>query len=224
VIKIRDAFLLTSSHNLTQLPEDLLPEIAVVGRSNVGKSSLLNSLLQRRLARTSNTPGKTRLLNFFVVRGFREFPAVEASEDQPALPLEKQDFELTLVDLPGYGYAKISQSERAHWGETLRKFLSGRRNLKQILHLVDIRHGMLDSVCQVQSWLQESQLPTTLVLTKTDKLSRSKAAQEVQKLRNELGLPVIAFSSEDKQLGPTLGGSPAGRDALWDCVYQGCCG
>lgn len=223
MIKIRDAFLLTSSHNLTQLPEDLLPEIAVVGRSNVGKSSLLNSLLQRRLARTSNTPGKTRLLNFFVVRGFRESPQ-EAIQGQADAPPEKEDFELTLVDLPGYGYAKISQSERAHWGETLRKFLSGRKNLKQILHLVDIRHGMLDSVAQVQTWLQESQLPTTLVLTKTDKLSRSKAAQEVQKLRNELGLPVIAFSSEDKQLGPTLGGSPAGRDALWDCVYQGCYG
>lgn len=223
MIKIRDAFLLTSSHNLTQLPEDLLPEIAVVGRSNVGKSSLLNSLLQRRLARTSNTPGKTRLLNFFVVRGFRE-TAQEAIEGQADAPPEKEDFELTLVDLPGYGYAKISQSERAHWGETLRQFLSGRKNLKQILHLVDIRHGMLDSVAQVQTWLQESQLPTTLVLTKTDKLSRSKAAQEVQKLRNELGLPVIAFSSEDKQLGPTLGGSPAGRDALWDCVYQGCYG
>lgn len=209
-MRVKDAFLLTSAHNLGQLAEEQLSEVAAIGRSNVGKSSLLNILFSRRLARTSNTPGKTRLINNFVVRGYY------GSDDQT--------FELSLVDLPGYGFAKISQTERAHWGKTIQGYLSKRNNLRMVLHLVDIRHGLLDSVAQVQEWLVESGIPTAIVLTKADKLGKNKAANAINAFRKVSGdaVPILAFSSEDHTLGPSLGGCPAGREALWSLILQAC--
>ena len=179
----------------------------MVGRSNVGKSSFINGLLQRRVARTSNTPGKTRLMNFYVVRG----------------ELHQRPLQFTMVDLPGYGYAKLSQTERARWGKVLERFLMKRESLCRVVHLVDVRHGMLDNDLEMHQWLVENGFKVWLVLTKTDKLSRSQAAQKILALKKSL-IPsveeVFSFSttaapgqfSEPSGAGTSLGGCPAGRE------------
>ena len=186
----------------------------MLGRSNVGKSSFINALLQRRLAHTSNTPGKTRLINFYVVRG----------------ELHQRPLEFSLVDLPGYGYAKMAKTERAHWGEVMQKFLLKRPNLARVVHLVDIRHGMLENAAQMHQWLAEEGLPVWMVLTKSDKLSRSQAAQQVLNVHKNL-LPnpeeLFSFSTTTSITGygsgygqQQLGGFPAGREAFLERLAE----
>lgn len=138
--------------DLAQLPESEIPEVAFVGRSNVGKSSLLNALTGRRdLARTSNTPGRTQQLNFFNIM------------DQ-----------LYLVDMPGYGYAKVSKKLRSEWDQLIFDYLRGRPNLRCVFVLVDARHGLKDSDGMLMDMLDEAAVPYRIVLTKADKQKNMK--------------------------------------------------
>lgn len=135
-----------------QFPRDPLPEVAVAGRSNVGKSSLINRLLGARLARVAGTPGKTRSVNFYEIRW--------------------ENTRFRLVDLPGYGYASRSKRERGEWSQLIDSYLVNRDNIILALHLVDFRHGLLANDRILQEWLRELDLPLFVVFTKGDKISR----------------------------------------------------
>lgn len=186
-IKILTAQYLISAPSLKYCPDlNGLPEFALVGRSNVGKSSFINGLLGRKnLARTSNTPGKTRHINFYQVKFMEE---TEGAQPQ----------ELVFTDLPGYGYAKVSKSEQAQWRTNLENYLSKRESLKLVIQLVDARHGMQPNDQQMLEWLQYKQLPVLLVLTKLDKLSKNEATKSLQQTAKALKLPpeqLIGFSA-----------------------------
>ena len=149
-----------------QLPPSTLPEIAFAGRSNVGKSSLLNTLFNRKgLAKVSQTPGKTSTINFFLTDDAR------------------------FVDLPGYGFAKVSKSERERWAELIEGYFNQERNFALVCSLVDIRHPASDLDENMIGFLQEAELPFLIVLTKGDKLSKSKCLQQRSAIRRQLNLP-----------------------------------
>jgi GTP-binding protein len=166
-------------------PETTLPEIAFAGRSNVGKSSLLNRLVRRKaFARVSRTPGRTREINFFEVN---------------------QQF--VLVDLPGYGYAKISKERRAEWRPLIEGYLRASRNLRGVVQLIDVRRDPTDDDLQMLDFLGDVGTPTVIVVTKVDKLSRAQAEERIRALTDSLGLDadqVIPFSAH----------TGAGRDDL----------
>ncbi len=166
-------------------PETTLPEIAFAGRSNVGKSSLLNRLVRRKaFARVSRTPGRTREINFFQVN---------------------QQF--VLVDLPGYGYAQISKERRAEWRPLIEGYLRGSRNLRGVVQLLDVRRDPTDDDLQMLDFLGDVGTPTVIAVTKVDKLSRAQAGERIRALTESLGLDadqVIPFSAH----------TGAGRDEL----------
>ncbi|HET6568018.1 MAG TPA: ribosome biogenesis GTP-binding protein YihA/YsxC [Rhodothermales bacterium] len=170
------------------LPDSGVPEVAFVGRSNVGKSSLVNMLLGRRaLARTSRTPGKTQEFNFYLV-----------------------DQKLYFVDLPGFGYAKISQVERARWAQFIGRYVTEREPLKALFHLVDSRHEPTAQDREVMGMMKGSPVPYLILLTKADKLSGNGRAQSKARVERALAgfgleVPVILTSAEDKR----------GRDEVW---------
>lgn len=156
-MKIVEAEFIKSCAREEDFPAEGIPEIAVVGRSNVGKSSLINQLVRRKgLAKTSGTPGKTRLINFFKILIGGSSGGV-----------------FHLVDLPGYGYARVSKMERAEWGSLVEKYITGRAALKAVIVLMDIRRppGPLDR--QLMAWLESHQIPGIVVTTKSDQVSRS---------------------------------------------------
>lgn len=170
-----------------QYPEGDLPEIAFAGRSNVGKSSLINKLLNRRgLARTSSSPGKTRLLNFYLIN--KSF---------------------YLVDLPGYGFAKVAKDVKAQWGKMIEGYLLNRQNMKAVVQLIDIRHAPSKEDVEMHQWLKHYQVPTVLAVTKVDKIPRGKWHKHTKLICESLGAlgdtPVILFSALTGQ----------GRDDLW---------
>lgn len=137
------------------VPEDInIPEIAVAGRSNVGKSSLINALLGARLAKTGQTPGKTRSINFYRV--------------------ESDVGSLRIVDLPGYGYAKRSKDERNDWQRLVSAYMSGRESLRLVCHLVDFRHGLLKNDRELQEWIRAEGKKIFVVFTKADKIAKGK--------------------------------------------------
>jgi len=171
-------------------PGSGLPEVAFVGRSNVGKSSLINTMINRKaLARTSQTPGKTRTINFYNV------------ED-----------ECYFVDLPGYGYAKAPKSETQKWGQMIEQYLLNRQTLRAIILLIDIRHNPTENDKQMYNWLKHYGYDIIIAATKQDKLKRSQVGAAKAAIAKGLGLAdddvLIAFSSETKD----------GRDALWDVI------
>lgn len=188
-MKITSAEFTKSAFNESHWTTDGLPEIAFLGRSNVGKSSLLNSLLQRKgLARTSNTPGRTQSINFFLINESFYF-----------------------VDLPGYGYAKVSKTMRADWGKMAEEYLTERQELVLSIHLVDSRHKPTELDRQLHEWLVYNQRNHIVVATKADKLSNNKLKNSLQEIENNLpGSKIITYSS--------LTGK--GKDALWREIFD----
>ena len=165
----------------TQIPTEEFPQIAFSGRSNVGKSSLINRLMNRRnLAQTSNTPGKTRLLNFYLINRNLHF-----------------------VDLPGYGFAKRSKKEEAEWAELIDAYLRSSERLRGIVQLVDARHDPSADDLEMVSWLGEADVPFVIVATKVDKLSSSKARKQLDRTMSILAdiaeIDLLPFSSETGQ-------------------------
>ena len=187
---IRSAELETVCGITSKLPEHVLPEAAFSGKSNVGKSSLINALLNRKaLARTSSKPGKTQTINFYNVNQ-----------------------ELYFVDLPGYGYAKVSQEIKAKWGQMIERYLRTSRQLKLVFLLVDIRHEPSANDKQMAAWIRDNGFNPAVIATKADKLSKSQVNRQLKVIRSALdleeGTPVIAFSAETKQ----------GRDEIWELL------
>ena len=167
-----------SAGNSRECPEEMRAEIAMSGRSNVGKSSLLNSLFRRKgMALVSSTPGKTQRLNYFIVND-----------------------EFHVVDLPGYGYAKAPGSTRNQWGQMMQEYLRTRRQLVAVVQLVDSRHLPSREDREMVQWLRDEQLPFCLVATKMDKLGASKGQLALKTIRDALGLPetqpVLPYSSK----------------------------
>jgi GTP-binding protein len=173
---------LTSANALKQLPPDEGSEVAFAGRSNAGKSSALNTITsQRSLARTSKTPGRTQLINFFSINEMQR-----------------------LVDLPGYGYAKVPEAVKRHWQQVLADYLRSRRSLRGLVLMMDIRHPLKEFDRQMLDWCHHQQMPVHVLLTKADKLSRGAASKTLQELRKVLkeAYPLGSaqlFSSLDKQ-------------------------
>ncbi|MEN6348587.1 MAG: ribosome biogenesis GTP-binding protein YihA/YsxC [Syntrophomonas sp.] len=164
--------------DLNQLPEDGFPEFALVGRSNVGKSSLINKFTNRKkLAKSSSTPGKTRTINYYLINQ-----------------------KWYLVDLPGYGYAKVSKSEKAKWSKMVEQYLSQRRQLRGVIQLLDIRHPPGENDVLMKNWLMDHQIPILVVATKLDKISRSARGKQTAIIRKAFemqpGEMPLYFSAE----------------------------
>ncbi len=179
-MKVDDAKFLLGAMNMAQLPPDGRPEIALVGRSNVGKSSLLNALLGRKnLARTSNQPGKTRQMNYYLINDSFYF-----------------------VDLPGYGYARVSKSEQEKWGKLIERYLRERKTLLGVLQLIDSRHEPQESDVHMYQWLAQQGLFTVVAATKVDKIARGNWQKSASQIRKKIHLekhhPLILFSAEEK--------------------------
>ena len=177
-MEIKQAEFITSMANYEEKPPINLPQLAVVGKSNVGKSSLINALCQRKkLCKTSSTPGKTRLINIFLINN-----------------------EFHLVDLPGYGFAKINKAEKKRWGEMMERYFRESALLEHVLHLVDIRHEPTQDDITMNRFLREMDIPFTVVATKADKISRGARMKQIAPICRALLVQpweLIAFSSED---------------------------
>ncbi|MDF1565071.1 MAG: ribosome biogenesis GTP-binding protein YihA/YsxC [Deltaproteobacteria bacterium] len=190
-MKVHDARFLLAATDSKSWPKEPLPEIAFAGRSNVGKSSLINALLGRKaLAKTSSKPGKTRALGF--------------------IEIQAGSSRLRFCDLPGYGFAKVSKSERAAWGKMIERYVTERDDLRLVVCLVDARHPPSALDRQMIEWLTALGRPMQVVATKLDKLPRNKQATAVKKLKQELGLPVVGVSSE----------KGTGKDELWRVLAE----
>ncbi len=176
----------------SKLPENTLPEIAFAGKSNVGKSSLINTLMNRKsYARISATPGKTQTINFYNINQ-----------------------ELYLVDLPGYGYAKVSEQEKQKWGRMVERYLHGSKQLRAVFLLIDIRHDPSANDKMMYDWIRAQGYAPIIIATKLDKIKRSQKEKQVRAVRQGLGLPpetkLIPFSSVTKQ----------GRDEIWELAEK----
>lgn len=185
-------------------PEAGPPEIAFLGRSNVGKSSLLNRLAaRRRLARTSATPGKTRLVHFY-----RLVARHDGAGGGPSA-----DLVLRFVDLPGYGYAKVAKTERAAWQRLVEGYLDGRTALRAAVLLHDLRRDPTEDETLLLAWLEERRVPALLALTKADKLAPMQRARRVRELGHALPVPA-------DRLVTTSATSGLGADALWAAILS----
>lgn len=188
-MKILSAEFVTSATAPKGYPPTRLPEIAFAGRSNVGKSSLINTLVNRkRLVKTSRTPGRTQLINFFDIND-----------------------RFTFVDLPGYGYAKVPEAIRRKWGPMIETYLASRETLRGVVVLVDIRRTPGTEEIDLLHWLDAHKLPSLLAATKADKLSRSKQNVQIAKIADCLRTPperIVRFSAQTRQ----------GRDAVWERI------
>jgi len=188
-MKITSAKFIAAASLATSFPKDRKPEIAFLGRSNVGKSSLMNSLLGvKGLARTSSTPGRTQTINFFLINEQFHF-----------------------VDLPGYGYAKVSKNARYEWGQLIQKYLAEREQLVLSILIVDARHEPSPLDLQMESWLQHFKLPYLVVSTKVDKLSANERHKSLQTTKKVLETErIIQYSSITRD----------GMKELWNAIRE----
>ncbi len=192
LLNTHNASILLSAANKSHYPQDDLPEVALAGRSNVGKSSFINTLLGRKkLARTSSKPGKTQLLNFYNI-----------------------DDKLRFVDVPGYGYAKVSKTEWAKWGKMIEEYLVTRDNLRVVVSLVDLRHEPTADDVQMYDFLKYYEIPVIVVATKADKVPRGKWNKQEALIKKKLNFDqadsFIVFSSETKE----------GYDLAWNTILE----
>lgn len=174
----------------SKLPENNRPEIAFAGKSNVGKSSLINALMNRKsLARTSAQPGKTQTINFYNINDA-----------------------MYLVDLPGYGYAKVSQNEKEKWGKMIENYLHESKQLKAVFLLIDIRHEPSANDKQMYDWISYQGYDPIIIATKLDKINRSQIQKQIKIIKNKLqvkpGTMILPFSAQTKQ----------GRDEIWEVM------
>jgi GTP-binding protein len=170
---IKSSEFITGAVDPKQFPENNLPEIAFVGRSNVGKSSLINNLLNRRaLARIGNTPGKTREINFFLINESFRF-----------------------VDLPGFGFAKVSKKEKERWRQYIESYLCSKRNIKAIVHVVDARHPGLENDLIMADFLNNTELLSCIVANKVDKLKQNDIAKSLREILEIFGKEPILYST-----------------------------
>ena len=221
---IRKAELETVCGITSRFPETELPEIAFAGRSNVGKSSLINSLLNRKsLARTSAQPGKTQTINYYYVEGRPEEKdfaakgmASRKSQETPEAvnAPTMESAELYLVDLPGYGYTRAAVEIREKWGRMIERYLQTSKQLRAVLLLLDIRHAPTANDRQMYEWIRTQGYEPILIATKQDKIKRSQLQKQMKLLRETLGAEkgtrIIPFSSETKQ----------GRDEVWNALLE----
>lgn len=189
-MKITSAEFVKSAVWPTQYPPGTMPEIAFVGRSNVGKSSLMNALVGRKkLAKTSNTPGRTQLINFFNIND-----------------------SISFVDLPGYGFAKVAQSVKKDWGDMIETYLRERQNLAMVVSILDIRRDPNSDDLSLLEWLADFRIPYVVVLTKTDKLSNNQAIGRKRLIEKALGAAVrqqtVLFSAKTQR----------GKEELWQIL------
>jgi len=189
-MKVHNAEIVISAVSPKQYPETDLPEIALAGRSNVGKSSFINTLIDRKnLARTSGKPGKTQTLNFYLIENALHF-----------------------VDVPGYGYAKVSKTERAKWGEMIETYITSRKQLRAVVSLVDIRHDPSKEDIQMYEFLKYYNIPVIVVATKADKIPRGKWNKHTSAIKKKLDFDpedtFILFSSETKK----------GKEEAWAAI------
>jgi GTP-binding protein len=192
IMKVNQADFIISAVGPDQYPADALPEIALAGRSNVGKSSLINRMIQRKnLARTSSKPGKTQQLNYYKINS-----------------------DLFFVDLPGYGYAQVSKSKREIWGKFIEQYLLHREFLKLVLLIIDLRHPPSKDDQAMFSWLKHNGVPVCIVVTKADKITKGQWQKHLkivkETLQTEKDDRIVLFSSE-------LG---VGKDELWQIIEQ----
>lgn len=186
-MKVNNVELTISAVKPEQYPEEGLPEFALAGRSNVGKSSFINKMINRKsMARTSSKPGKTQTLNFYNI------------EDM-----------LYFVDVPGYGFAKVSKREREAWGQMIETYLTGRSELKAVLLIIDLRHPPTEDDVLMYDFLKYYEIPCIIIATKADKIARGKRDAYVHRAKKKLdidpGDEIIAFSSETGE----------GKDTVW---------
>ena len=186
-MKITKAEFIKSATQVSQYPLPTLPEIAFAGRSNVGKSSLINALLGRKnLAKTSNTPGRTQLINFFTIND-----------------------KISFVDLPGYGFAKVARSVKENWGEMIEAYLRQRTNLALVVLILDIRRVPNEDDLSLRDWLDHYRIPYLYVLTKSDKLSNNQSVKQKRIIEKILNVSkeekLILFSAKTQK----------GKDDLW---------
>lgn len=186
-MKITSVTFVKSATHPSHYPESNVPEVAFAGRSNVGKSSLINALVNRKnLAKTSGTPGKTRLINFFLINN-----------------------RLSLVDLPGYGFAKVSQAVKKSWGPMIETYLKERGNLGLVVVILDIRRDPSEDDLALVDWLSSYHRPILFILTKADKLSKNQAFVRIRKIRESLradnDAEMILFSAK----------TGLGKEAIW---------
>ncbi len=188
---VKSAEFITSAVKTQQYPPSDLPEVAFAGRSNVGKSSLINKLVNRkRLVKTSSTPGRTQLINFFQVNG-----------------------ELSLVDLPGYGYAKVPAAVKKQWGPMIEAYLTHRPSLKGVVLLMDLRRTPREEEFNLLDFLHHHKIPTILVLTKADKLSKTKRKKQCRMAAEVLGVDASVFVLFSAKTG-------LGKEDLWQLIEQ----
>lgn len=176
----------------SKLPENTLPEIAFAGKSNVGKSSLINGLMNRKsFARISATPGKTQTINFYNINQ-----------------------ELYLVDLPGYGYAKVSEQEKQKWGKMIERYLHSSKQLRAVFLLIDIRHDPSANDRQMYDWIVYQGYDPIIIATKLDKIKRSQVQKHVKMIKEGLqvkpGTPILPYSAQTKQ----------GREEIWNFMDE----
>ncbi len=191
-MKIRSAEITMSAINRSQYPDEGIPEIALVGRSNVGKSSTVNTLLNRRnFARTSQTPGKTRTINFYLIN--KEF---------------------FFVDLPGYGYAKIAKSEKEKWGVIMERYLQERNELCAIFLLVDIRHEPTNDDVMMYEWIKHFGYNCVVIATKADKISRGQYQKHMNIIRKKLQM------DNNEKILPISSLKKTGVEEIWNEIIN----
>ena len=190
-MKVNQVKLIGSAVSTQQFPPDNLPEIVLVGRSNVGKSSLINCLIERNgFAHTSSKPGKTQTLNFYEING-----------------------KMRLVDVPGYGYARVSKQERERFGAMIESYLETRQELRGAIQLVDSRHKPTDDDVTMHQYLQYYQIPLLTVLTKVDKVKSNQRAKNLKLIVNTL-------QSNDEAMRFFSSQTHEGRDEVWQWINQ----